>query len=105
MSTVIRTQTWEAAPGKQAEMVALMRAAVPLFERHGVRVRILNNAVSGADGNTFSFVQEDPNMTAFGAAGEKLVADPEIAAHMAKVDAALVGRVVSNTLSLEVPIQ
>lgn len=103
MPAVIRIQTWDAAPGKQAEMMALMREAVPLWERHGGSVRIFNNTLSGADSTTVSFVTEYPSMTAYGAASDSIVADPDLAKFAAKVNAAMVGKLVSGSLSQEVP--
>ena len=39
MPACIRVQVWDAAPGKQAEMMALMREAVPLWEKHGAKTK------------------------------------------------------------------
>ena len=103
MAAVLRYFTWDAAPGKQAEMMKLMREAVPLWERHGAKVRIFNNLLSGADATTVSFIAEYQNMAAFAAASESLVADPENQAFQAKVNAAMVGKLVYGSLSTEVP--
>ena len=70
MPAVQRYITWDAAPGKQAEMMKLMREAVPLWERHGAKVRIFGNLLSGADATTISFIAEYPSMAAFAAASD-----------------------------------
>ena len=103
MPACIRVQVWDAAPGKQAEMMALMREAVPLWEKHGAKVRIFSNQVSGPNATTVSFISEYPSLAAYGTGTEGLLADPDVAKFGAKVNAAMVGRQVSGYLSTEVP--
>jgi hypothetical protein len=103
MPKCIRVQVWDPAPGKQAEMMALMREAVPLWEKHGATVRIFNNQVSGAGATTVSFISEYPSLAAYGAGSDALIADPAVQAFGAKVNAAMVGKMVNGYLSTEVP--
>ena len=102
MPPVIRIQTWDAAPGKLGEMMALMREAIPIWERSGAQVRIFNNTIAGPASTTVSFVSEYPSLSAYGAGTDALLADPQTQAFVAKVNAAMVGRLVSSTLSTEV---
>ena len=102
MPPVLRIQTWDAAPGKQAEMMTLMREAIPFYENHGAKVRIFNNSISGPNATTVSFVAEYPSLSAYGAGTEATLADPGFGPFIAKVNAAMVGKLVSGSLSLEV---
>jgi len=105
MPAVIRVFTWDAAPGKQAEMMGFVREAVPHWERLGAKVRVFSNSLSGANSTSVSVVAEYPSMGAFGEASDKILADSDITALAAKLNVAQVGRLVSSTLSVEVPMR
>ncbi|TAL32566.1 hypothetical protein [Phenylobacterium sp.] len=103
MPTVLSVTTVRAHNGKADETVALLSKVKKVFERVGVKARIVQQ-MYGATPATLSLVTEHPSWADFGATQDKLASDSEMQGILAAARANPVSDIVLRQISVEMDI-